>query len=143
MIACEVNIEKGGIKERQIKKWSELVFKFLKIKNAGISVAVVDNETIKKINKKYRNKNKPTDVLSFGEKDAENFPKFSKNFLGEIIISFEKAVEEAKEDKETIEEMFKKLLAHGILHLLGYDHETSKMEEKKMFALQEKILKKI
>lgn len=143
MIFCDVNIEKGGIKEAQIKKWAGMIFKFLKIKDAGISVAVVDNKAIKKINRQYRNKNKPTDALSFREKESAGFPGSAKNFLGEIIISFEKTIEEAKEDKETVEETFKKLLAHGILHLLGYDHEKSKKEEKKMLELQERILKKI
>jgi probable rRNA maturation factor len=143
MIFCEINREKGRIKEELVEKWARAIFKFLKIKNAGISVAVVDNETIKKINKKYRNKNKPTDVLSFREKESASFPGSAKNFLGEIIISFEKTVEEAKEDGETVEETFKKLLAHGILHLLGYDHEKSEVEEKKMLNLQTEILKKI
>lgn len=143
MIFCEINRTGGKVKEELVKKWVKEIFKFLKIKNAEISVAIVDNNTIKKINKKYRNKNKPTDVLSFEEKDLEKFPGSAKNFLGEIIISFQKVVEESKEDKETIEETFKKLLTHGILHLLGYDHEKSKKEERKMLLLQEKILKKI
>jgi len=143
MIFCEISREKGRIKEESVEKWAKDIFKFLKIKDAGISIAIVDNEIIKKINKKYRNKNKPTDVLSFSERDSMNFPKFAKNFLGEIIISWEKTVEEAKEDKETTEETFKKLLTHGILHLLGYDHEKNKLEEKKMLELQGKILKKI
>lgn len=143
MIDCDVNIERGWIDERQIKKWARGTFKFLKIKNAAISVAVVDNKTIKKINKKYRNKNKPTDVLSFSEKDSSRFPCFFKNFLGEVVMSFEKTVEDAKEDGAAAEQIFKKLLVHGILHLLGYDHEKSKTEEKKMLELQKRILVKI
>ncbi len=96
-----------------------------------ISLAFINKEEIKKLNKKFRNKNKPTDVLSFnlGEKD----------YLGEIVICPEIVKENAKKYGVTIKYETTKVFVHGILHLLGYDHE--KLEEAEdMESRQEKYL---
>lgn len=90
-----------------------------------LSLAFVDKLEIKKLNKKFRKKDKPTDVLSFAFGE--------KNYLGEIVI----CPEVVKEKGEKMEEVF----VHGILHLLGYDHEKSEkeakiMEEKEKFYLK-------
>ncbi len=82
-----------------------------------VELIITDNEEIQKLNKEYRNTDKPTDVLSF---PLENIP-FSP--LGSIIISIDKAKEKAKELGHTVDEELTLLFVHGLLHLLGYDHE--------------------
>lgn len=135
----------GGPDEKFIKSVAKKTFTILDIEEAEISVAVVRNKIIRILNRKYRGKNKPTDVLSFGEKDAGKYfsvPKKEK-YLGEIVISFEETKKEAREEGKSAREIFKKLLVHGILHLLGHEHEKGGAKEKKMFDMQEKILKNL
>jgi len=144
-VQCEVNKTIRGIGEGFVKDTAQEVFKILKIKNANISVAIVDDKEMKKLNKKYRGKNKTTDVLSFGERDLKDkfFGFGEKEYLGEIIISYPETKKQAKEDKDSIKNVFSKLLAHGILHLLGYEHEGGGKKAEDMFKLQKKILDKI
>lgn len=110
--------------------------------NTEVSVTIVDNEEIRKINNKFRNINRATDVLSFPliDFDNESLPDDgSKIYLGDIIISIERAKEQAKEYGHSIDREIGFLTAHSMLHLLGYDHMVPE-EEKEMFAKQEEIL---
>jgi len=102
-----------------------------------ISVTLVDNKTIHKMNKEYRFKDYPTDVITF-ENDIEYY--YEDNIdLGDIFISVDKALEQAKEYQHSIERELSFLFVHGMLHGLGYDHLTTDTE-KEMIALQEVIL---
>lgn len=117
------------------KSFSQVAKKVLMGENKGtenISLAFVGKEEIKKLNKKFRNKNKPTDVLSFNLND--------ENCLGEIVICPEIVRENAKKYGVTIKYETMKMFVHGILHLLGYDHEKSKEEAEIMEKKQEKYL---
>lgn len=110
--------------------------------NTEVSVTIVDNEEIRKINNKFRNIDRATDVLSFPLIDFgnESLPDDgSKIYLGDIIISIERAKEQAKEYGHSIDREIGFLTAHSMLHLLGYDHMVPE-EEKEMFAKQEEIL---
>ena len=100
-----------------------------------ISLLITDDETIRKYNKEYRNKDRATDVLSF--------PMEDDIILGDVAISFENAKRQSEEAEINIDREVAFLFIHGLLHLLGYDHETSQEDEEEMFALQEKILKKL
>ena len=109
--------------------------------NTEVSVTIVDNEEIRKINNKFRNIDRATDVLSFPliDFDNESLPDDgSKIYLGDIIISIERAKEQAKEYGHSIDREIGFLTAHSMLHLLGYDHMVPE-EEKEMFAKQEEI----
>ena len=110
--------------------------------NTEVSVTIVDNEEIRKINNKFRNIDRATDVLSFPliDFDNESLPDDgSKIYQGDIIISIERAKEQAKEYGHSIDREIGFLTAHSMLHLLGYDHMVPE-EEKEMFAKQEEIL---
>ncbi len=120
-------------------------FELLKIKeDYEVDVNLVDNNTIHQINKEYRKVDRPTDVISFAfldKIDGEVKIKGKvKILLGEIIISLDKALEQAKEYGHSITREMSFLFVHGLLHLLGYDH-MKKEDEEVMFDLQEKILK--
>ena len=123
----------------------DVTFKKLNIKcDPIVSVSIVDNRYIHKINKKYRHIDRPTDVISFAFLDSENnYDKvlFSPGpvVLGDIYISLEKAKEQAEEYGHSLHRELSFLFVHGLLHLLGYDH-MNKEDEKEMFQLQEEIL---
>ena len=118
-------------------KIAENVFNHLDIaeNTYEISLLITDDETIHNLNKEYRQKDKPTDVLSF--------PMDDEVLLGDIVISMDTAKKQAEEREINIDREAAFLFIHGLLHLLGYDHETSAEDEKEMFALQEEILKKL
>lgn len=114
--------------------------------DAEVSLTVVDNNAIREMNREYRQKDSDTDVLSFPMSDGENFdtdPETDRIVLGDIVISAEKAEKQAKEYGHSLEREMCFLATHSMFHLLGYDHEVSKGEERIMFEKQEKVLKKI
>ena len=106
-----------------------------------LSLAFVSKEEIKKLNKKFRKKNKPTDVLSFELNDAPD----SDKYLGEIVICPEIASENAKKYEVPLKKEVLNIFIHGILHLCGYKHEKSEKDaeimEKKQGIYLSKIIK--
>ena len=118
------------------------VFDYLKIDTDYlVDVSIVDNKTIHKINKEYRNVDRPTDVISFAFFDDVNEKSLPgvPSSLGEIIISFEKAEEQAVQYNHSVKREFSFLFVHGMLHLLGYDHMEDE-EKKRMRKREEEIL---
>lgn len=112
--------------------------------NPYISVTIVDNDYIHEINRTYRHKDAPTDVISFAfldnNPDRDRLLRSGEMVvLGEIYISSDKAKEQADSYGHSLEREFKFLFVHGLLHLLGYDHMTEE-DEKIMFRLQDEIL---
>jgi probable rRNA maturation factor len=112
--------------------------------HSEVSVTFVSNERIQEINREYRDKDKPTDVISFameelGEGEVELVGAEMPRVLGDIIISIPKAIEQAEEYGHSFLRELGFLAVHGFLHLLGYDHMTEE-EEKEMFTLQKEIL---
>ena len=111
-----------------------------KIENAEFNVIITDNKNIRDLNKKYRNIDKETDVISFALEDEEDENVYlEKRILGDIYISIDKAKEQSKEYEHSLTRELSFLAVHGLLHLLGYDHMNQK-DEKVMFAKQELIL---
>ena len=113
-------------------------------KNTELSVSFVNNEEIQELNKVYRKKDEPTDVISFALQDGEeDHLKFTESeepvILGDIIISIDKVEEQAKEYNHSFDRELGFLAVHGFLHLLGYDH-MNESEEKVMFQKQNDIL---
>ncbi|WP_088103388.1 rRNA maturation RNase YbeY [Halalkalibacter urbisdiaboli] len=109
-----------------------------------LSVTFVDDNRIQEINKEYRDKDQPTDVISFalneqGEDELDILSDELPNMLGDIIISVPRIHEQAEEYGHSFERELAFLTIHGFLHLLGYDHITED-GEKEMFARQEDIL---
>lgn len=113
---------------------------------AEVSVRFVDNEQIKELNSTYRNIDRETDVLSFplgenGEYDINH--DTGAKMLGDIVISMEKAVEQAEMYNHPLQREVSFLTVHSMLHLLGYDHEAGGIEEVRMREKEETVLTKI
>lgn len=100
--------------------------------DAELSVLVTGNDEIRALNKQYRKIDKATDVLSF--------PMDDERMLGDIAISYEKTLSQAKEFRVTADEELGRLLVHGLLHLLGYDHVKGGRQAKEMREKEGKIL---
>ena len=110
-----------------------------------VSVTFTDDEGIRELNRKFRGIDRPTDVLSFplfdysGESEEPPINDL-KSMLGDIVISLERAAQQAEEYGHSFEREVAFLTVHSMLHLLGYDHETSEADEKIMFAKQDDIM---
>ena len=113
--------------------------KYMGEEDSEFNVIIVDNEKIHEINKKYRNIDRETDVISFALNDDETCNSFVR-VLGDIYISIDKAKSQAEEYGHSLKRELSFLTVHGFLHLLGYDH-MEKEDEIKMFSLQNEILK--
>ncbi|KAA0560541.1 rRNA maturation RNase YbeY [Rossellomorea aquimaris] len=112
--------------------------------DSEVSVTFVTNGRIQEINREYRHKDQPTDVISFaleelGEDEVEIVGGQIPRVLGDIIISIDRAKEQAEEYNHSFSRELGFLALHGFLHLLGYDH-MEETEEKKMFQRQKDIL---
>ncbi len=133
------NVDEDITELKEVRKFIDFALKYLKLDNVIFNVIIVDNEEIHKINREYRNIDRPTDVISFALEDDDTFIKMDKRILGDIYISIDKAKEQAEEYGHALLRELCFLTIHGILHLLGYDH-MKKDEEEIMFGLQERIL---
>lgn len=134
------------------RTWMEELLQFSAKKltvpeDAEISITVVGNQKIREINRDYRNKDAVTDVISFAQEDDEDIfmtmdleDEEIPRDLGDIFLSYDKAVEQAKDYGHSVDRELGFLLVHGFLHLNGYDHMTE-ADEKEMFSLQEEILR--
>jgi probable rRNA maturation factor len=121
---------------RAVKNTALEILRMLKRENVELSLALVGNPEIRKLNAKYRTKDYATDVLSFPAEDHLPGPI---RLLGDVVISVDKARVQARERGWTIKEEMTTLLIHGIVHLLGYDHERSARDARAMGRLERKI----
>lgn len=131
-----LNINKRGLGADF--SWLNLLEKIIKRDyklKKQISIALVSEQEIKGLNRVYRKKNKITDVLSFNIDSEE--------MLGEVLICLTQARRQAKIKKNTYQAELRLLTVHGILHLLGYDHEKSLAEEKRQNLAEQSILERL
>jgi probable rRNA maturation factor len=110
-----------------------------------VSLVVSDEEMVRQLNRHYRGQDEPTDVLAFATHDeAIGLPRFilapdGLSHLGEVIIAYPQAAKQAEEHGHSLKKELTVLLIHGLLHLLGYDHETDEAEAK-MQAREKELL---
>ncbi|HPB82503.1 MAG TPA: rRNA maturation RNase YbeY [Spirochaetota bacterium] len=130
-----------GIRGDDITAVAEKAARFMELDNAVITFIISDNNYIRAINRDYRRKDSPTDVISFAYRE-DPFPGVEDvpEELGDIYISIERAQEQALEYGVDLIDELKRLIVHGILHLVGYDHEMSPEDEAVMRAKEEEIL---
>jgi len=135
-----------GLKRRSVRhddlRWrAEAMLESLGLKNAELSILLCDDDTIRALNRRYRKKDKPTDVLAFPMHD-EPGPAGGTGLLGDVVISVPTAARQAAERDRPIIAEVTFLLAHGLLHLLGHDHATER-QEREMKARTEELLARV
>ena len=123
----QINIDSDDINNK-----IETVMNNLDCLNQEVSILLTADADIRKLNQQFRSIDQATDVLSFPQNAEEDPPIPGELILGDIAVSLDTAQVQAKEHGLTFEEEIILLLIHGILHLLGYDHEISEQEEEKM-----------
>jgi probable rRNA maturation factor len=126
----------GKISIRRIERTARRILKLLDRDHTELSLALVRNREIQELNAKYRRKSEPTDVLSFPSQEV--LPT-GVQILGDVVISVEQAEKQAARRRRALEEEIESLLIHGILHLLGYDHERSSKEARVMRGMERKV----
>lgn len=148
------------IYQQKIKRDSAALLRLLGLKDAELSILFVDDSGMKELNHKFRGIDRTTDVLSFPQiqskiQDARfriqdkknrascivNHKPFAGLVLGDIVINLQASKRQAPEHKLTFNEELRWLLIHGILHLLGYDHERSKYAEVKMRTKEKELIR--
>lgn len=125
---------KGPIDTAHWQSFSERALKSIRKDEHDATIAFVSDRQIKDLNKRYRNFEKPTDVLSFPAEDETGAN------LGDIAISLERAEVQAQENGLTLENEIAQLILHGLLHLCGYDHET---DDGQMNRMELKLRRKL
>ena len=136
-------VQRGAGKKfstRKIKKIALTILELAAEKNAELSVALIGNAEMRKLNAKYRKKDYPTDVLSF---PVEGIMPEETRLLGDVIISVDKAIEQARARGRSSEQELITLLIHGVVHLLGYDHERSARDARAMGRLEKRIYRQL
>lgn len=112
------------------------------ISQAEVNLSIVSNQEIQQINKQFRHKDKPTNIISFEFEKPEGLPEdIADNFWGDIVIAPEVLKKEAKEQNKNLDDHWQHIFIHGLLHLLGYDHiddiEAEEMENLEIELLAE------
>ncbi|MFW2388877.1 MAG: rRNA maturation RNase YbeY [Polyangiales bacterium] len=117
---------------------ADAMLEFLGRSEAELSILLCDDDTIQDLNREYRHKDKATDVLAFPMQEGPG-PRSRQEILGDVVISLPTAARQAKEHDRPIIEEVTFLLAHGLLHLLGYDHANVR-DERKMTVRTEELM---
>jgi len=121
-----------------------LKYEGINIKNTEVSITFANNLSIRELNREYRGIDRPTDVLSFPlEENIAELEGSDLLTLGDIVISLERAMEQAQEFGHSFNREVAFLCIHSMLHLLGYDHELGEAEDKDMRQRQREIIKSI
>jgi len=135
-----LNHEEFKINTDFFKPYIDTFDSLIDLKSGIINVIFVNNVYIQALNKSYRNKDRPTDVLSFNYEDEEG--DSISNLFGEVYISYETASRQAIDHGHDIQCELIKLITHGILHVHGHDHEKDE-DYKQMFAIEKAVLGEI
>lgn len=141
-IQIENNQNKIKIDRRKIRSTTIKLLKYLDCADKEISLSFVNDETIQQLNNQYLKKDKPTNVLSFSLQEGE-FNNINPQVLGDIVISIDTVKRDAAKSGISFEQEIYFLIIHGLLHLLGYNHENTTKEETKKMQRKEKYLFKL
>jgi probable rRNA maturation factor len=142
----EVQIDNRQVKHRiskkKIQKTAKAILSALGYPDAELSILIVDDQQITHLNQQYLNREGPTNVIAFAMQEGP-FAEIAPDLLGDVVISVETAHRQAKNAGLNMLDYFDQLLIHGILHLLGYNHEKDRSEADKMEQKAKELLKAI
>ena len=127
---------------KKIRQTVEVILGALDCPDGEISILIVDDPQIEKLNRKYLRRTGPTNVFAFPMREGE-FSHLSPQLLGDVVISTDTAAKEAQNSGMSMEQRFRELLVHGILHLFGYDHVASEKDARKMEKKSQELLELI
>lgn len=134
--------KKHQIKPTRIQQTARAVLNALDCPEGELSILLVDDPAIAELNHQYLHRSGPTNVIAFPMLTGE-YADISPDLLGDVVISLDTAAKEAANADISLEQRFRELLVHGILHLFGYDHETDQAEARRMEKKSTELLAKI
>jgi probable rRNA maturation factor len=140
-LPVRLTIERGphaGVARGEILRRVRALVAALQLDKEEVSFVLTDDTQIQKLNRLYRNKDKPTDVLAFALREGE-FAPLAGDLLGDVIVSVPTARRQAKEAGKDLLAELTMLLAHGLLHLLGWDHDTA-AKDRRMRAETDRLV---
>jgi len=124
---------------KKIQQTAQAVLDALDFPDGELSILLVDDQQIETLNIEYLNRKGPTNVIAFSMREGQ-FNDITPNLLGDVVISVETAKKEAHAANISMQNRFNQLLIHGILHLVGYDHEKTQKEAKRMEKKSNELL---
>ena len=130
-----------GLRAADVRRDAARLLALLEV-DAELSVALIGDTEMHTLNRDWRDKDRPTDVLAFALREGED-AGVHPDVLGDVVISLDTAARQAADRGATLADEVRVLLAHGILHLLGYDHERSPADARRMFAKQRALLRRL
>lgn len=139
-MSVKLSIRRGpheGVSRGTVRRWAERMLVDLEVEDRELSIVLTDDAEIHALNRDYRGKDRPTDVLAFAMDEGEG-SEFAGPLLGDVVISVETARRQASRRKRELEAELRMLLAHGLLHLLGWDHQTD--EEDRLMKARTRAL---
>lgn len=140
-MVVRLRVERGphaGLERREVTRRANVIFSALGLGEAELSILLTDDAHIQALNRDYRSKDRPTDVLAFAMHEGE-LGEVGRGLLGDVIVSVETARRQAARAKHDVLAEVTMLLAHGVLHLLGWDHETA-AKDKRMRAESHRLV---
>ncbi|NPB05206.1 MAG: rRNA maturation RNase YbeY [Aquificae bacterium] len=148
-----------GVNEEEVRRFAERVLRELGLEEAELSLVLTDEGAIRELNRRWKQKDRPTDVLTFYQDcpdrdfpedfDAEEFLKELRKscagcrVLGDVVVSVDAAKRQAEEVGWSFEDELKRLVLHGIVHSLGLDHELSPEQDRKFRALEKLLWERV
>jgi len=123
---------------RRIRKAAQTILAYMALPDAELSILLVDDAQIQDLNRRYLNRNKPTNVLAFPMREGE-FSTLHPQLMGDLVISVETARRQSNRFRLNKMEMITFLMVHGILHLVGYEHERTRKEAREMTIKQKEL----
>ncbi|MBW2566256.1 MAG: rRNA maturation RNase YbeY [Deltaproteobacteria bacterium] len=138
-ILIEDRQDRHRMAQKKIQGTAKAILNALECPDGELSILIVDDAEIAKINKTYLGRSGPTNVIAFPMTEGQ-FGDINPNLLGDVVISLDTAAREARDDCVSLESRFDQLLIHGILHLFGFDHEQTSEEDKRMAEKAQELL---
>jgi probable rRNA maturation factor len=129
----------SGISPTRVRADARRVLAVLEETPAELTISLVSDAEIHRLNRDYRGKDRPTDVLAFAMREGPRIAG-DEAVLGDVVISLDTAARQARERRVSVAHEVRTLLIHGVLHLLGYDHERSAVEARRMQAMELRLL---
>jgi probable rRNA maturation factor len=129
---------RNGIRTADVRRDALRLLRLLDLQSE-LSVVLVDDAEMRRLNAAYRRIDKATDVLAFAMREGEG-AELHPDVLGDVVISLDTAARQAASRRVPIADELRTLLTHGVLHLLGYDHERSPVEARRMFRKQRELI---
>jgi probable rRNA maturation factor len=131
-----------GVSLADVRRDAQRLLGALEEDDGDLVVSLVGDREMRRLNRDYRGQDRATDVLAFAMREGERAPG-DHNLLGDVVISLHTAAAQARQDRVPLAAAVRRLLIHGVLHLLGYDHERSAAENRRMKAMERRLVGKL